>query len=61
MHRPGSARFVLDGLRHVEARRRQSRLDFFFAEAELFGCDSTLQAISYAMDVVEEMEMLEGK
>jgi hypothetical protein len=45
----------------VEARRRQSRLDFFFAEAELFGCDSTLQAMSYAMDVVEEMEMLEGK
>jgi hypothetical protein len=31
-------------------------LDFFLAEAEWIGCDSTLQAMSYAMEVVEEIE-----
>jgi hypothetical protein len=40
----------------VESRRRQSRLDFFLAEAEWMGCDSTLQAMSYAMETVEEVE-----
>ena len=43
----------------VESRRRQSRLDFFLAEAEWVGCDSTLQAMSYAMEVVEEIEKRE--
>jgi hypothetical protein len=43
----------------VESRRRQSRLDFFLAEAEWMGCDSTLQAMSYAMETVEEMERRE--
>ncbi len=43
----------------VESRRRQSRLDFFLAEAEWMGCDSTLQAMSYAMETVEEMEKRE--
>ena len=45
----------------VESRRRQSRLDFFLAEAEWMGCDSTLQAMSYAMEVVEEVERRERK
>jgi hypothetical protein len=40
----------------VESRRRQSRLDFFLAEGEWMGCDSTLQAMSYAMETVEEIE-----
>ena len=40
----------------VESRRRQSRLDFFFAEAEWMGCDSTLQAMSYAMETVADIE-----
>jgi hypothetical protein len=31
-------------------------LDFFLAEAEWMGCDSTLQAMSYAMETVEEIE-----
>jgi hypothetical protein len=31
-------------------------LDFFSAEAQWIGCDSTLQQMSYAMDVVEERE-----
>jgi hypothetical protein len=43
----------------IESRRRQSRLDFFLAEAEWMGCDSTLQAMSYAMEVVEEIERRE--
>ncbi len=43
----------------VESRRRQSRLDFFLAEGQWMGCDSTLQAMSYAMEVVEEMEKRE--
>ena len=47
------------GLDSVESRRRQSRLDFFLAEAEWMGCDSTLQAMSYAMEVVEEVERRE--
>jgi len=34
-------------------------LDFFLAEAEWIGCDSTLQAMSYAMEVVEEIEKRE--
>jgi hypothetical protein len=34
-------------------------LDFFFVEAEWMGCDSTLQAMSYAMEVVEEIEKRE--
>ena len=40
----------------VESRRRQSRLDFFSAEAEWMGCQSTLQAMSYAMETAEEIE-----
>jgi hypothetical protein len=43
----------------LESRRRQSRLDFFLAEAEWMGCDSTLQAMSYAMEMVEEIERRE--
>jgi hypothetical protein len=43
----------------IESRRRQSRLDFFLAEAEWMGCDATLQAMSYAMETVEEMEKRE--
>jgi hypothetical protein len=43
----------------VESRRRQSRLDFFLAEAEWVGFGSTLQAMSYAMEMVEEMERRE--
>ncbi len=43
----------------VEYRRRQSRLDFFLIEAESMGWDSTLQAMSYAMEMVEEIEGLE--
>jgi len=40
----------------VESRRRQSRLDFFLIEAESMRWDSTLQAMSYAMGMVEEIE-----
>jgi hypothetical protein len=40
----------------VESRRRQSRLDFFFAEAGWIGCDSTLQAMNYAMETVADIE-----
>src|SRR6059058_5369385 len=36
----------------IESRRRQSRLDFFLAEGEWMGFDSTLQAMSYAMETV---------
>ena len=43
----------------VESRRRQSRLDFFLIEAESMGWDSTLQAMSYAMEMVEEIERQE--
>ena len=43
----------------VESRRRQSRLDFFLIEAESMRWDSTLQAMSYAMDTVEEIERQE--
>jgi len=43
----------------AESHRRQSRLDFFLAEAEWMGCDSTLQAMSYAMELVEEVERRE--
>ena len=43
----------------VESCRRQSRLDFFLAEAEWMGCDSTLQAMGYAMETVEEIEKRE--
>jgi hypothetical protein len=43
----------------VESRRRQSRLDFFLAEGKWVGCDSTLQAMSYAMEMVEEIEKRE--
>jgi hypothetical protein len=46
-------------LASVESRRRQSRLDFFLAEAEWIGCDSTLQAMGYAMETVEEIEKRE--
>jgi hypothetical protein len=38
-----------------------SRLDFFLAEAEWMGCDSTLQAMSYAMEMVEELEERERR
>jgi hypothetical protein len=34
-------------------------LDFFLIEAVSMGCDSTLQAMSYAMEVVEEVEQRE--
>ena len=40
----------------VESRRRQSRLDFFLIEADAMRWDSTLQAMSYAMEMVEEIE-----
>jgi hypothetical protein len=40
----------------IESRRRQSRLDFFLAEAEWMGCESTLQAMSYAMETVADIE-----
>jgi len=40
----------------IESRRRRSRLDFFLAEAEWMGCGSTLQAMSYAMETVAEIE-----
>ena len=43
----------------IESRRRQSRLDFFLAEGQWMGCDSTPQAMSYAMEVVEEVERRE--
>jgi len=43
----------------VESRRRQSRLDFFLVEAESMRWDSTLQAMSYAMEMVEEIEKRE--
>jgi len=43
----------------VEPRRRQSRLDFFLIEAESMRWDSTLQAMSYAMEMVEEIEKRE--
>ena len=43
----------------VESRRRQSRLDFFLIEAESMRWDSTLQAMSYAMEMVEEIEKRE--
>ena len=45
----------------VESRRRQSRLDFFLAEAEWIGCDSTLQAMSYAMETVADIEQRESE
>ena len=45
----------------VESRRRQSRLDFFFAEAGWIGCDSTLQAMSYAMETVADIEERERR
>jgi hypothetical protein len=50
---------VYADLDSLESRRRQSRLDFFLAEAEWMGCDSTLQAMSYAMEVVGEIERRE--
>jgi hypothetical protein len=31
-------------------------LDFFLAEAEWMGCESTLQAMSYAMETVADIE-----
>ncbi len=31
-------------------------MDFFFAEGEWMGCDSTLQAMSYAMETVADIE-----
>ena len=43
----------------VESRRRQSRLDFFLIEAESMRWESTLQAMSYAMEMVEEIERRE--
>lgn len=48
-----------DDLDSVESRQRQSRLDFFLIEAESMRWDSTLQAMSYAMEMVEEIEKRE--
>jgi hypothetical protein len=43
----------------VESRRRQSRLDFFLVEGEWMGCNSTLQAMSYAIETVADIEKRE--
>ena len=45
----------------VESRRRQSRLDFFLIEAESMRWDSTLQAMSYAMETVADIEERESR